>query len=193
MLDKSVPYVEMLMRRKAGTAFEEYPLPEGYSYALYQAGDEIAWAKIEASVLEFDDEIEALLYFQEDWLPYKREIERRCLFIVAPNGEKVATATAWWGYTGVKRSPWIHWVAVKPEHQGKGLGKALASRVLRLLLDMEGDKDVYLNTQTWSHKAVGIYEKIGFVISPEKNIGGCANENYSKAVAMIDQLKAQQK
>ena len=189
MLDKSVPHIDILMHRPAGTPFVEYPLPEGYRFVLFADGDEVDWAKIEASVLEFDDEIEALLYFQRDWLPYKRELMHRCVFVVAPSGEKVATTMAWWGYNGIKRVPWIHWVAVKPGYQGKGLGKAVVSHALRRLLDIEGDRDVYLKTQTWSHKAVEIYEKVGFAITAEPNLGGNANTESAQAMALIQELR----
>ena len=189
MLDKSVPFWDILMHRPAGTPFVEHPLPEGYSFALFQPGDEVSWARIEASVLEFDEEIEALLYFQKDRLPYQKELARRCLFVVSPAGEKVATATAWWNYTGVRRDPWLHWVAVKPQHQNKGLGKAIVSRVLRLIVDIEGERDVYLHTQTWSHRAVGIYEKAGFYITPEPNLAHYRNRDYLEALTVLRALQ----
>ena len=189
MLDKSIPFLDIIMHRKAGTPFVDCPLPEGYSFALFQAGDEVDWAKIEASTLEFDEETEALVYFQKDRLPYLKELERRCLFAVAPDGEKVATATAWWNYTGTRRDNWLHWVSAKPQHQNKGIGKAIVSRALRLIEEIEGEGDVYLHTQTWSHKAVGIYEKAGFFITPEKGLAGYPNRDYLEALTMIRGLQ----
>lgn len=189
MLDKSVPYIDVMMRRPQGADIPEFPLPDGYSFALYRPGDERAWAEIEASVGEFPAPIDALLYFQREFLPYARELARRCMFVRAPSGEYVATATAFWDYAGIRRHPWLHWVAVRPEYQNRGLGKAVVARVLKLIVEIEGDRDVYLHTQTWSHKAIGIYEKAGFFVTDEKNVGGCANDRYVEALALLDAIR----
>ena len=188
MLDKSVPYVDILMRRAASEKPPSVPLPEGYRFSFFKAGDEADWARIETSVLEFDCEMDALLYFQREFLPYLSELGRRCLFIEAPDGEKVATCTAWWGYSGVRRDPWLHWLSVKPGHQGKRLGKALVAEILRLMTDIEGARDFYLHTQTWSHKAVRIYQAFGFQITDEPNLSKYSNENHQKAVAVLESI-----
>lgn len=189
MLDKSVPYIDVLMHRKKGSPVKKIPLPPGYGISFFKAGDEKDWARIETSVLEFKNEMDALIYFQGDYLPYIRELERRCLFVEDENGMKVATAMAWWCYSGVRRDPWLHWVGVKPEFQGLGLGKALLSHTLRLMIDIEGDRDFYLHTQTWSHRAIGMYEKAGFGITDEKHLCIYANDRFEEAVAMLDELR----
>ena len=188
MLDKSVPYADVLMHRKKGTPIPGVILPDGFSFSAFQSGDEKAWAKIEASVLEFDDELDALIYFQKDYLPYIAELERRCIFIENNEGEKIATSTAWWNYNGVRRDPWLHWVAVKPEYQNLGLGKAIVSKITQLMSEIEGDRDFYLHTQTWSHRAVKIYGKSGYVITNEKNLYQYSNENYEKAMAILNKI-----
>jgi GNAT superfamily N-acetyltransferase len=185
LLDKSVPFVDVLMHRKSNQPLPLVSLPAGYSFVSFQPGDEKAWAQIEASVLEFDSEIHALLRFQRDYLPYLSELERRCIFIQSDAGEKVATATAWWSYTGNRRDPWIHWVAVKPTHQGKGLGKAVVAEIIRRMIEIEGDRDIYLHTQTWSHKAIKIYQKAGFVITSQPNLYKYSNHEYERALAIL--------
>lgn len=185
MLDKSIPYMDVLMHRKSKTPIPKFTLPEGFTFSFYKSGDEKAWAKIETSVLEFDDEIDALLFFQKEYLPLIRELERRCLFIENPQGEKIATTTAWWAYTGLRRDPWLYWVAVKPGYQGLGLGKAIISKALDLMVDIEGDRDFYLHTQTWSHVAIRIYMKLGFYITEEKNLCDYANKYYPQNVELL--------
>ena len=188
MLDKSVVYYDVIMHREKGAAIPEAKLPEGFSFSFFSPGDEKAWARIETSVLEFPGEIEALLHFQKYYLPYAPELERRCLFVQTKEGEKIATSTAWWNYTGVRRDPWLHWVAVKPEYQGLGLGKAIISKAVGLMAEIEGDRDFYLHTQTWSHKAIKIYEKVGFSITAEKNLNGYSNENHEKALEVLGRI-----
>lgn len=190
MLDKSVPYIDVMMHRPSGAAVSEFPLPEGYTFSLFQAGDERAWAEIEASVGEFDTPIDALLYFQKTYLPYARELERRCMFVKNPTGDLVATAMAYWEYSGIRRQPWLHWVSVRPDYQNLGLGKAIASKVVCLMIQIEGDCDFYLHTQTWSHKAIGIYEKLGFYVTDERNLGNCANDRYEEAIKLLAEIRA---
>ncbi|HHV60925.1 MAG TPA: GNAT family N-acetyltransferase [Clostridiaceae bacterium] len=185
MLDKSIPYFDVLMKREKGTQIKNYKLPEGFEFVLFKNGDEKEWAEIEASVGEFNTAADALAYFSKNFLPYIDELERRCIFIRNDQGEKVATLTIWWRYTGVRRVPWLHWVAVKPEYQGLGLGKAIVSEGMKRFIEIEGDRDIYLHTQTWSYKAINIYRKLGFEITAEKGIGGYENNNYEKAMALL--------
>ena len=188
MLDKSVPYVDVLMHRKKGTPIVNIELPNEFKFSLFHSGDEKAWAKIETSVLEFPDELDALMYFQKNYLPFISELEKRCLFIENSEGEKIATSTAWWCYSGIRRDPWLHWVSVKPQYQGLGLGKAIVSKITQMMIDIEGDRDFYLHTQTWSHKAVKIYELFGYSVTSEKNLFTYTNESYERAIAILNGL-----
>ena len=188
MIDKSVEYMTVVMHRKAGTPIPEFDLPEGFKFSHYTGGDEKAWARIMASVLEFDSEIDALLYFQKEFLQILSEAERRCVFIENDKGEKIATASAWHSYTGIRRDPILHWVAVDTNYQNLGLGKALVSKVMRLMRDIEGDRDFYLTTQTWSHVAIRIYMKCGFNITGEKNLIGNENKDYPKNIELLKSI-----
>ena len=185
MLDKSVPYAGFYMRREAGTPVFFSPLPAGFNFVLYSAGDESAWARIEASVLEFDSEFAALMHFNEKFMPFSDELRRRCLFIENSDGYKVATATAWWFDVAGERRPWLHWVAVIPEYQDLGLGKSIISRVTEMMIEIDGDKDFFLHTQTWSHKAVKIYKMNGFEPTAEKALYKTQGSDYKKAMNIL--------
>ena len=189
MLDKSVPYAGFYMQRAAGTPIASYPLPDGFVIAFYSDGDEASWARIETSVLEFDSEFAALMHFNENFMPYADELRRRCFFIETSDGVKIATATAWWQDIDGKRRPWLHWVAVDPQFQGLGLGKALISRALELMIELEGDVDIYLHTQTWSYKAIGIYKSNSFKPTNEKILYKNRKNNYRKAMRILAKLE----
>lgn len=180
MLDKSIPYYSVIMKRPSGAPLPDFKLPEGYSFVRFKKGDELAWAEIEASVGEFDSVREALLNFQVIYLPSLKELERRLIFVVSPDGEKVATYTNWWNYSGELRIPSVHWVAVKPNFQGLGLGKAIIFQGIHMSLAIEGDRDVYLHTQTWSYKAIALYIQAGFEILKKGTFGTYKNE-YKQA------------
>ena len=189
VLDKTVKFAKIKMKRPAGTPIPEFPLPEGFKFALYKGGDEKCWARIEVSVGEFESEFAALMRFKEDFDSLE-ELPRRCLFIEDPDGKKVATATAWWSIVDGERRAWLHWVSVDPQYQGLGLGKAISSRVTELMREVEGDVDFYLSTQTWSHIAVGIYEKCGYEPTDEPILYGKAYKgHYKKALKILEKLK----
>lgn len=185
MLDKSIKYHRVIMKREKAMPLLEFLLPKGYSYKEYTPGDELAWAEIETSVGEFASKEKALAYFKGKYMLYKGDIERRCFFVESPEGRKVATFTLWWGYTGLRRDPWLHWVAVMPEYQGKLLGKALVYEAMRRFMLIEGDRDIYLATQTWSYKAINIYKKQGFTITGEQDLGGFNNKEYQQAIELL--------
>ncbi|WP_248926158.1 GNAT family N-acetyltransferase [Paenibacillus hamazuiensis] len=188
MLDKTLPYYHVIMLRQAGSSVPKFALPAGFRFSLFTPGKEEKWAEIVTSVGEFERTADALKYFASEYLPFSPELERRLLFIVTEKGEEVAAITGWWNYTGRRRDPSIHWVAVKPEYQGFGLGKALVAEGLQRLLHLEGDLDIYLHTQTWSYKAIGIYLQAGFRIMRQGSFGTYKNECAQALPVLIEKL-----
>ncbi len=186
MLDKSIPYFDILMLRKSGKDLPRYRLPKGYSIVSFLPGDEENWAKIETAVGEFDSAAEALSLYGKYFLCYPGEAERRTIFIQTAEGDKIGTATSWWNYIGPKRMPSLEWIAVKPEYQGLGLGKAIVFEGLRRMVLIEGDRDIFLHTQTWSYRAIGIYLKAGFEFIKSNSFGSYKND-YEQAIPYLEE------
>ncbi|MBD3918619.1 GNAT family N-acetyltransferase [Paenibacillus sp. PR3] len=185
MLDRSLKWYRVILKRAAGTAVPQVELPSGYSFVHYQTGDEEAWADIEASVLEFDSQDEAMVYFTTRYLPFQDELMRRTLFIQAANGEKVATFTAWWNYTDKRRHPFVHAVAVKPQHQGVGLGKALIAAGIKHMIELEGDCVMYIPTSTWAYRAIKLYRSAGFEFEWEEPVPGGFVNQTTQAIEVL--------
>ncbi len=185
MLDKTIPYFNIIMRRAAKKPLPHISLPSGYSYIYYKRGFEKDWSEIMASVGEFDSAQIALDYFNENYLINPDEVNRRTLFIQTAENEKVATVTSWWHYTGVKRTPTLEWIAVKPEFQGLSLGKSIVFQGLRRTLEIEGDREIYLHTQTWSYRAIGIYLLAGFEFVKKDTFGNYINE-FDRALPYLE-------
>ena len=186
MLDKSIEFHKILMQRPSGTDIVEYSLPAGFHFTMYKKGDDRAWADIEHSVNEFSTKKKALDYFKKKYKPFIEELERRCIFVENADGGKIATFTVWWEYIGARRYPWISWVAVKPDYQGKGIGKALISRGMRLLDELEGDAVSFLKTQTWSYKAINIYLEQGYEIVRDKPGVDWDSGDYDKMMSVLN-------
>jgi GNAT superfamily N-acetyltransferase len=187
MLDKSIPYFNVIMKRLADIPIPAYSLTQGYSFTWFYGGQEKKWAEIVTSVGEFEHAGEALEYFREKYMPFAEELERRLLFVINEDWEEVGTITSWWDLSGVRRVPSIHWFAVKPEYQGLGLGKALVSECLVRLLQLEGNKDIFLHTQTWSYKAIKLYMNAGFRIEPTEVFASYKND-YREAIPILERF-----
>ena len=141
MLDKTIPFAAVLMTKHAIGVFLRLALPAVYRFCLYRAGLEQDWASLQA--------------FLKD-----RELaSRQCLFVIDENSDDVvATASLWYGDHFGERHARIHWVTVATSHQGRGLAKALLSHLLEQHREQSSDW-LYLTTQTWSYKAIGLYRR----------------------------------
>lgn len=161
-MDKSIKYYEVLMLRKNSEFYRKYKLPVGYTIKPYESGMENHWAEVETSVGEFDKVIDAKNYFEKEFISKDKDLSKYCFFVENPNGKIVATASIWYGKHFDDRIKYrLHWVAVNPHYQGKGIAKALISYILK---DdkLKGEKYIYLTTQSWSYKAINLYLKFGF-------------------------------
>ena len=172
MLDKSVPYYPVEMRRPPLEA--NWPgLPEGGWPPLPDGGwrlrtgegpaDRLAFARVEVEVGEFADEEEALAYFDREFAPWPEELPRRFL-LLEQRGEPMGVAFAWFSeMPGAGRVGRVRRVALRPCCQGLGLGNVLVRGMLDVFARLEPGHLIYLTTQTWSWRAVALYEKYGFV------------------------------
>ncbi|OYO96126.1 hypothetical protein CG709_12130 [Lachnotalea glycerini] len=85
----------------------------------------------------------------------------------------------------------VQYVAVRPKYQGMGLGKAVFMKVLSAFTKVEPDEDIYLHTQTWSHKAIRMYLKMGFRLITDDRIG-YHDYHYEEAVKVLETVYDEQ-
>ena len=88
-------------------------------------------------------------------------MEKRCHFLVSPEGRSIGTATAWYNddFLG-ERHGRLHYVAIQSDFQGRGLGKPLVGGASRRLARLHAR--AYLTSQTTSYIAIKIYLDMGF-------------------------------
>lgn len=139
-----------------------HDLPPGFSIRMYRPGDEQPWFDIH-KLADFLNPAERFTHklFEEQFGYDRPALEQRCLFLVAPDGRDIGTATAWYdddfhGH-GMGR---VHWVAIVPEFQGRGLAKPLMSAVMERLADFH-DR-AYLSTNSPRLPAIHLYLKLAF-------------------------------
>ncbi|MDE5700605.1 MAG: GNAT family N-acetyltransferase [Lachnospiraceae bacterium] len=167
--DERICYYELLLENDI-TKVPQYELPKGFRFAAYTDGDRDAWIDIELSAKEFVSYEQGLEAWNRYYAAKLEELPNRMFFIETNEGEKIATATAFYNIYG--RDPsndgWLHWVAVKREYQGKGLSKPLITYVLRVMNQL-GHARAKIPTQTNTWLACKVYMDLGFV-PVEKNL-----------------------
>jgi GNAT superfamily N-acetyltransferase len=159
-----VDCIQVVMVRANLTDIPQYVLPPGYSFRFYRPGDADTWVGIwqdADSILKLHNV--DLKTFHETFSNDLRRLEKRCLFVVSPDGREVGMATAWYDriYAG---KPWgrVHWVALRAGSQGKGLAKPLMTATLNLLGRL-GHRRAVLGTQTLRLAAIKVYLDFGFM------------------------------
>ena len=169
--DTRIKYYELLLERKHLEDLPEYDLPEGYHFAFYKPGDRDAWINIEKEAKEFSSHAEGLDAWRRYYYDKENELLDRMVFIENEQCEKVATATAFYDVTGRDTSgaAWLHWVAVKRSHQGKGLSKPLILYVLKIMKQL-GYTHAKIPTQTYTWLACKIYLDFGFTPIPQNAV-----------------------
>ena len=143
------------------------PLPDGLIVRPFETGDAARWLAIQSSTGIYDaipgDLFEREFGDRPDGLPGRQ------LFARDTGGVDVATATAW--YPEADRSAdmgRIHWVAVCPEVQRRGIGRALTGIALERLRAL-GYRRAYLTTGAGNAAAVALYLDVGFRPEPRRD------------------------
>lgn len=161
-IDRTLKYVDLYLVHNNLNNIIDCELPNGYKFVYFNKGDEKDWVEIEMSAgefLSFEEGMEAFNYYYKN---HYEELKKLCIFIENENGQKIATATAF--YLDVPENDItgnVHWVSVRKEYQGKHLSKPLISETLKQLRRL-GHKKTLLHTQTHTWLAVKVYMDMGF-------------------------------
>ncbi len=148
------------MRCRDLAATPRFALPPGYTLRTYRPGDEEAWADIHRLADRLNPVTATL--FGEQFGARQEEPPRRQFFLLNPAAATVGTATAWFGTDrdGALLGR-VHWVAIVPAEQGRGLAKPLLSAVCCRLLEL-GHRQAYLTTSILRPPALNLYFAFGF-------------------------------
>ena len=152
--------MNIMMVRADLDSIPQHPLPEGYRMQPFGKAARDRWVRIQQA-----SETHAGITrrtFDVDFGADLPAAARRGLFLVGPDGQDAGTITAWYTHS-YRRRRWgrIHWVAVMPDHRGKGLSKAMMTVAMNHLKQF-GHRRVCLRTQTFRTIAVKVYLDFGF-------------------------------
>lgn len=151
--------IDMILETLDG--IPDHNLPHDFYFKWYEPGDEKLWLDIHALSEKFIATINLKLY-HEQFNRSAEIIRQRQVFIMNAHHEAIGTSTAWFkdDYYGQPFGQ-VHWVAIIPEFQGKGLAKPLMSMTLKRMVEL-GHSRAFLSTSTGRVAAIYLYLKLGF-------------------------------
>ena len=185
MIDRSIPYYNLILKcHKVCTT--PVLLPDGYSFKMYDEGDEKYWSKLEYEIGDFSSVEEAEIYFKTNYCVQIDELKKRCVFVVDAYSDVVGSCIAWHDQKDNDTVASLHWLVVSPEHQGRHIGLALCQKVMDIFKEHD-ETPIYIHTQPWSYKAILLYIKLGFKIQKTESFSHYENQ-YKKAIKTLDNL-----
>jgi ribosomal protein S18 acetylase RimI-like enzyme len=137
----------------------EAPPPAGYGIRPLRADEVAQWTDVQRDaepVMEIDDGL-----FEREFGADAAMIEQRCFVAVTDAGEMVGVASGW--HSPESHHPdsgRVHWVAVRPSHQRRGLARALLAHVMKEMANWHGS--AWLATSTSRLGALRLYLDFGF-------------------------------
>lgn len=154
-------YIPVVMFRENTKSIPDFRLPPGYRLRRYHDGDRQTWVAIQQLSEPYQKVTGAT--FDEQFGRALWSMRKRCIFLVAPDGTDVGTVTAW-SAPKYHKAPAgrIHWLAIVPEHRGKGLSKVLTAAALGLLRGYR-HRRAMLVTHVPRTAAIKAYLDCGFV------------------------------
>ena len=148
-------------------------IPDGYHLRTCRPEELDLWKTI-----HFDDETTAQEqfsymtdYFRMVYEPAGDEFWNRCRFLCDSDDRPIGTCFAWKAYGTVTT---IHWYKIRKEYEGRGLGRALLSDVMRTIAPEE--YPVYLHTHPGCFRAIKLYTDFGFSLLRDPMVGFRTND-----------------
>ena len=190
-------YIPVMMVRGDLEGIPHFELPPPYRVRMYGPGDAETWRRIQTASDQFGTfppEKFARVFGTDESV-----LAARQLYLCDGEGEAIGTMSAWFGET----APWagwgrVHYVAVVPEHQGRGLARTLMTLTLRRLSELGHDR-AFLDTQTVRPVAINLYLRFGFLplVRGDEDIRAwrvaaphLKAEYWDHAVAQVPELSA---
>lgn len=164
MIDRTVPYYPIMMIKKDMDVYPDHALHPDYEFDFYrpESGRD-DWIHVQHLSNQIENESEIGGLFDSEFMTDPELLPSQMLFVRdKKTGEAVASAALWYGDPFGYRQMRIHWVATHEKHQGKGLCRAMLSRLMKRYHELHMTGDVFLFSQTFSYAAISIYQGFGF-------------------------------
>lgn len=160
MPDKAVPISPVAMM--CGEPLSIFsPLPSSHSFAFYAPDMAADWCRIQCNAGLYLDPKAALCAFDSLFAARHELLRRRMVFVHDGDGLAVGVGCLWPGDDLGWSMERVQGVAVLPEYQGQGIGKALVARLMNIWRASCRTDGVYLLAPADS-RIIGICRQFGF-------------------------------
>jgi ribosomal protein S18 acetylase RimI-like enzyme len=168
MTEEEIPDKNIFMVCKELNKNALRSLPEGYIVRNCRPDELSIW-----KAFPFDDESLAkeydsfmVDYFTTTYGGKEDYFFAKTLFVCDDQDKPIATCLLWKAYNEFNT---IQWFKVHKNYEGKGIGRALFSLIMKDLT--QEDYPVYLHTQPSSFRAIKLYSDFGFDLIRGNNFG----------------------
>jgi GNAT superfamily N-acetyltransferase len=152
--------VSLHMVRAHMAHIPQHALPAGYHFRTYRPGDDQTWLQLQRAAEPFIPITDT--YFDEQYGEHLDVLPDRMFFVESDAGEVAGTISAWWerDRTNPNERGRIHWVAVHPDHQRRGISKPMMTHAMQRLA--QEYRAAVLGTSSGRPWAVKVYLDFGF-------------------------------
>jgi len=193
--ESGMDYIPLAMIREGLEDIPQFAVPPPLTVRWYRRGDEETWLRIQMAADKYSTFHPRK--FEEEFGRDEQLLKQRQCYLCDGEGNEIGTTTAWFNdhYHG-QRFGRVHWAAIVPEMQGKGLAKPMMTIICNRLRSL-GHERAYLTTQTVSFRAINLYLKFAFVpeIRGERDVHGWLSlrerirpEYWARAVSAVPEL-----
>ena len=109
-------------------------------------------------------------YYNRVYKIRENEFYDKCIVVCNKNNEIIGSCFLWKLDEKINT---LHWLKIKKEYEGKGIGRALISKILENV--SKTDLPIFLHTQPGSYRAIKLYGDFGFKIITNEKIGNRTN------------------
>jgi len=148
-------------------------LPMGFHVRYCKPSELDTWKAMHFDTPEEAAEYHAFMtqYFNDMYFPKGDLFYHTCLFVCDQDDRPIGTGFLWKAYDMI----WtLHWLKVLKEYEGKGIGRALLSVVMKSISEKE--YPVFLHTHPSSYRAIKLYSDVGFRLLSDPFIGNRQND-----------------
>jgi len=168
--------IELLMLRPDLEAANP-ELPDGIRLVDFREGDAGLWVGIQADTGVYRS-VSKRLFRAQFGDRVADHASRIC--VCYRDDDPIGTAAAWTPHDGAPDGAGrLHWVAVVPREQGRGVGTLLVLETLRRLRSL-GYSSAYLTTGSENTGAIRLYRRLGFRAAPRSEEEQRAWERISR-------------
>lgn len=173
MKEEEIPDLNVFMMCEALNPDALSELSDEYSVRNCRPDELEIWKAMPFDEVGFTEEYDRFMtdFFNTTYGGKEELFFAKTLFVCDKADRPIATCFIWKAYDEFNT---IHWFKVLKEYEGKGIGRALLSILMR---DLKAeDYPVYLHTQPASFRAIKLYSDFGFSLLSGDKFGSRKND-----------------